>query len=446
MAETLIQPPELATAHEVAETLPPSEDAGFDFSKLEEQATEKDGMSPAATNPKSQEFKARAAKAEAARVPDNKPDTLKPDAKTAPEAAKVEAKPAAATAAPEAAKPAVVENPDKPKSLGQLFRDEQKQTKELRAKAEGLENRLKELESKPHTPADDPEKKKLTARLEELESEIRFVNYEKSGEFRDKYHQPYLKKSQELTKEAGELVVDRPDGTYSAMSTQEFWDVVTSPTLNDAVKAARELFPDDPTKANQVLGMRKEIKASWDTMQQAKEEYRTKGAEREKQTQLQEQQKRAQEEAQSALEKDEDEKDWMRQSETALKRAELKDIFQVDESDSKGKELWTKGFNDVDFAFGKGPKDANGKHLNSDGAVATKADFIYAYSVLRNKAGAMNYVAYKYRTEKARTAELEKELAQYRGSQPTPGAPKGDKAPNAEGGSLEDRLESFVGG
>ncbi len=434
-ALALAPAPELATAAATADALPPSTDAGFDFSKLESQGVNNDG-SPAKENPASR-------KPEPAPKPEVKPAEPKPEVKPAAEVKPDAAKPDAAVKPAEAGSEV---KPDKPLTGWQFGRQKEKEAKELQTKLEAAEARAKQLESKPHTPADDPERQKLAARLEELESEIRFVNYEKSAEFRDKYQQPYQKKAQELTKEAGELIVDRPDGTFTAMTSAEFWDVVTAPSLNDAVKAARALFPEDHTKANQVLAMRKEVKASWDSMQQAKEEYRTKGAEREKQNQLQEQQKRQQQEHETKAQAEARQSKWAEMNDAALKNPNLKEFFQAADDDAKGKELLTKGLKAADRAFGVGDRDTDGNLLGDDGKPVSEDDLIALHSVVRNKAGAFNYVANRYRAANARIAELEKELEQFRGSQPTGGKPAADKPANGDGGAMEDRFESMFKG
>lgn len=353
----------------------------------------------------------------------------KPEAKVDP---KPEPKPAPAKQ-PEAAKPEVKDGTAKPtKTAWQLVREREKELAEIRSKHELVERELNELKSKPPTPADDPEKKRLAARLDELEAEMRYVNYEKSTEFKEKYQQPYTDKAKALTAEAQELIVETESGARN-LTPQEFWGVVSAASVNEAVMAAKALFPDDPTKANLVLGWRKEITGAWKAMESAKAEYKVKGAEREKEMATKKEQERTQTEAQKRQADEARMMKWKEANEVAFKNETLKDLFQAAEEDSKGKELLTKGLKAADRAFGVGDRDAEGNLLGDDGKPLDEDSLIALHSGVRNKAGAFNYVAYKLRSTVAKVADLEKQLEQYKKSEPGVGSTPSDKKESKSG-------------
>lgn len=263
-----------------------------------------------------------------------------------------------------------------------------------------LETRVKELESGSAKPADDPEKKALSERLtkaeqraKELEDEFRYVNYEKSTEFREKYQQPYENLQKQLQSEALELIVETADGSARSLTAEEFWNVATQPDLNSAVKAARELFPDEPDKRNILLDYRKQIKRSWETMNAAKQEYRTKGAEREqqKQQQLAELSQKEKAEYQTEVE--------------AL--AEQNPQYFKPGEDAKENEIREKAEKVVDAAL-----DSDKPNLKH---------------VARIRQAAIAFPIVKARLEKAlaRTAELEAKIAEYEKSTPAAGQVEG---------------------
>jgi hypothetical protein len=315
------------------------------------------------------------------------------------------------TGKPQEPKPAEPE-PPKQKRPWEIVREKEKEIAGLNEKYNRVEKELNELKSRPATPANDPEKERLSKRLNELEDEIRYVNYEKSTEFIEKHHKPYLEFAGNVAAEAMELIVEDGNGGGRQLTRNEFWDIVGKPTVNEAIMAARALFPDDPTKANHVLSMRKDIKLAWNKIEQVKHEFKLKGAEREKEMLI----KRQQEEAKQAEAVKQKAEKWRTLNDAAVKNERLKDFFVAAEDDPKGKELLTKGFKEADLAFNQGqPVDGEGEPMKED-------DLIELWSGVRNKAGAFNYVAYRYRLANSRIAELEKELAEFKTSEPKGGA------------------------
>lgn len=378
--------------------------------------------------------------AQIAPQPDSKP-TPEPKAAPAPakEAAKSEPKPEGkpaedgledepkGDAKPADQQPAATAAPAK-KTAWQLVRERERELKEAKEAHAAATKELAELKSKPQTPANDAEIKQLREQLAKYEEEIRYTNYEKSKEFQEKYFQPYQDTAKRLTVEAQELVRE-VDGQFVAVKAEEFWNVVTAPTLGAAAQAAKDLFPNDPTSASHLLSMRKEVQQSWNAMHQAKEEYRVKGAEREKMQKAESERMARETELKQKETLTARQQRFREMSETALNEPKLADLFKAADDDAKGKELLTKGFKSADRAFGEGERNETGELVDDNGKPLDEDQLLAIYSSVRNKAGAFNYVSYKYRNALNEVSELKKKLAQYESS--TPGA---GTAPGTEGG------------
>jgi hypothetical protein len=405
-AAPAVTPPPAATPP--PET-PPAQPAGNEDADLEQSFRDLDsGKFEPRTNQDSKPGKPAAQPAkpaeppkEAAKPPGDKPP--EPDAKQKP-ADKPEEKPKE--------KPGDTPAESKQKRPWEIVREKEKTIAELTQKYTAIERELAELKSKPSTPAVDAEKEKLRQDLKEAHEELRYANYSKHPEYTEKFEKPYNELAKNLTAKAMELVVD--DGEQPrALTAKEFWEVIGTPSLNHAIVAARRIFPDDPTKATQIVNMRNQITDAWNAMEAAKREYKEKGAEREKEALT----KKQQEEARAVQADQERAAKWRAMNEAAVKNERLKEFFVAAEDDPKGKELLTKGMQDADLAFNQGkPLEEGGKAVEGD-------DLIELWSGVRNKAGAFNYVAYRYRMANARIAELEKELADYKASEPAGGKP-----------------------
>lgn len=314
------------------------------------------------------------------------------------------------------------------KTAWQLVREREKELKEAKEAHAAATKELAELKSKPQTPANDAEIKQLREQLAKYEEEIRYTNYEKSQEFKEKYFQPYQDTAKRLTAEAQELVRE-VDGQFVPVKAEEFWNVVTAPTLGAAAQAAKDLFPNDPTSASHLLSMRKEVQQSWNAMHQAKEEYRVKGAEREKMQKAEAERVARETELKQKESLTARQQRFREMSEAALNEPKLADLFKAADDDAKGKELLTKGFKSADRAFGEGERNEQGELVGDDGKPLDEDQLLAIYSSVRNKAGAFNYVSYKYRSALNEVAELKKKLAQYESSTPGVGT-----APGSEGG------------
>lgn len=308
-----------------------------------------------------------------------------------------------------------------PKALRDAYEALKLKHKPLEQTVKTLEAKLAELEKRPPAPADDPERKalteKLTAaekRLAELDEEMRYIDYERSSEFKTKYQEPYERLATSVVKSVTEINVLDENGTPRPSTPQEFWKVVTAKTVDEALSLAEQIY-GSPAKAAYVMKQRDAVLESWQAMDQAKQEFRTKGAERVKQMQ-----------EQSAAQLKTEREMFTRLTTEAIEKYPI--YFKPEEGDSKGNELLTKGFQMADLAF-------------SDTSNLKPEERVALHAKVRNKAAGFDRLAYKFNTSQKRIAELEAELKAIRQSTPGSGdLPTGGKKP----GTWEDELDKLA--
>lgn len=241
---------------------------------------------------------------------------------------------------------------------------------------------------------------KLEARHKELETEIRYLDYEKSPEFKEKHYQPYVEKCQNAVASVQELKVAQADGTSRVATADDLWKIVEIPNTEDALTAAEELF-GSAAKANFVVNLRNEIRQANNTMQKVKAEFRKNGEAR-----MQEFQKQSEAQHKQLAE------NWKTLNEQAIEK--YPQWFKADETDEKGKEVLAKGFELADLAF-SGRTDIPQEKM------------LALHSAVRNQAAGFRYAVHKWESAQARVTELEKELAQFKSSKPGKGETAGDK-------------------
>jgi hypothetical protein len=243
------------------------------------------------------------------------------------------------------------------------------------------------------------------------------VDYEKSPEFKEKFHKPWVDTYNEGVTEATRLSVPNvdsmgeKDGTARKLTKEEFDSIVTDPDLDSAIDKAEKLF-QNATRANQVLDYRKKFIAATRAMEAAKAEYKTKGAEMEKQTAVQ----RAETERQEAALWENHNKEWTEKNPQWTK---------ADEGDDEGAKKLELGYKAADIAFG------DTSHLTPEKRAKLFAD-------TRNRAAAFGHVAYKLEKAAARITELEAKLKEFEESEPGKGTLKSDTPPAEE--TFEQRL------
>jgi hypothetical protein len=146
-----------------------------------------------------------------------------------------------------------------------------------------LKQRIHELETKGVNPQ---EKEQYLERIAEYEKKIRgyeddlrYTNYSKSAEFKEKYQSRYDDRWKLAMGELGELTVPNPDGSERAFGTNDLLGLMNLP-LKEAYAKAQELYGD---LAGTVINHRTELRRIHDEMNHALEEAKTKASEREKQ-------------------------------------------------------------------------------------------------------------------------------------------------------------------
>jgi hypothetical protein len=316
--------------------------------------------------------------------------------------------PAKATKAAEKSEIQILEDTSKvaPPALRKAY-------EELKAKHKLINEELQKARTKPPV-QDDPEKVTMREtlaqrekRLAEVEDHIRFIDYEKSSEYKEKYHDPYLRTAENATREVQELRVPLADGTVRAATAEDFWSIVHIPNAEDALAAAEKLF-GSPSKATFVMEKRGEIRRAWAAGEQAKAEYRKTGIEREKTTQAE--RERA---SRESTEK------WKTLNEKTVE--ENPELYGSEEGDEEGNALLATGFERADAAFGGQITDLEtGKKRPP-----TADEMIQINSELRNKAAGFDRLAHRNTKLAARIAELEAQVAEYEKSGPSGGEPEG---------------------
>jgi exonuclease VII large subunit len=224
-------------------------------------------------------------------------DTNHPEQKPKPEvkAPKDTVKPEVKEPVNEPVKPAETQKPVKAKTLAEAKEMAQAEAKEWRQKYEALQKEAAKAK-------DDPEKKTLAERLAErekrladIEEELKYTNFEKTEEFKDRYQKPFLTAYEKGRKFVSQLqVVERKEQFDVEGETRER---VLQPGRQataadfDAVMRLYNFNPAEGSKlATQLFGeMAPDVKdyirdtqRLYEAQESAKEEFRAKGSEREK--------------------------------------------------------------------------------------------------------------------------------------------------------------------
>jgi len=311
---------------------------------------------------------------------------------------------------PEGASPKPGEKPDE-KIPAKTLRERKDQLERENA---SLAARVKELEEKNSDPTEHPEFKKnketleqREKRLAELEEEIRFTNYERSTEYREKYEAPFLDAyAAGRAKVSSFTLTDPGTGEPRQGTEQDFDQLMRITDDNAAAERAAELFGN---KAPIVLFHREEALKMNAARVKALDHYRKEGGEREKQRT--EQLSKMQREVATAFE-----------SESKAGVEKYSKWFKPVEGDAKSAEILERGFHFADVAFGKADKDADGNVIRR-----APAEMAKLHAAIRNKAGGFDHAIYLLNKERATVKQLQEKLKQYEDSGPGPGDGKGER-------------------
>lgn len=244
----------------------------------------------------------------------------------------------------------------------------------------------------------------LQKRTEELENEMRFVDYKKSAEFQQKYEQPYLDAWQAASTELSEITVtDEASGQVRAATPQDLLSLVNLP-LGQAREVAEMVFGKF---ADDVMAHRKTLRGLFDAQAKALNDARTKGAEREKMRveMMTKNQRELKEFAENT---------WDGAVKALHTEPKYGKYFTPTEGDEEANQRLTKGFEFVERALSDNLSDPN---LTAE----QRATAIKRHAALRHRAAAFGKVVHWLEQRDAKIAELEKELAQFKGSTPPAG-------------------------
>lgn len=268
---------------------------------------------------------------------------------------------------------------------------------------------------------------KAEQRAKELEDEIRFVDYQKSDEFKTKYRAPYEDAWKRAMTELSEITVPDGKGGERAVSTEDVLQLVNLP-LGQARDIADERFGKF---ADDVMAHRKEIRRLFEAQSQALEEAKAKGGEREKMRQ--EEMQNFQRSAGTEISQT-----WQQLTEGLL--ADPKNgVFFKPRVAEEGKELspedaaWNdaleKGENLVKEAWSLNPLD---KTIDSN----KRKEIVAKHLAVWKRAAAFGAVKSENIRLQSLITSLQKELAEYKSTTPST---EGGRQPSGGGGGGDAR-------
>lgn len=242
-------------------------------------------------------------------------------------------------------------------------------------------------------------------RLQELEQEIRFVNYAKSKEYQEKYEAPYQAAWKKAMSDLGELTLQDPvSGQERPLEPRDILSLVNM-DLRSARTKAVELYGEF---ADDVMAHRKEIRNLFEAQHQALEEARKGGAERDAQLA-----KQRQEQVESMVK--EITATWSEANQRAVSDERFGKFLKPIDGDEEGNRRLAKGFEMSDRAFRVSP-------LDPDLTAEQRADVIRLHAAVRNRSAAFGRIAYHNAQLEAKIAALTDELNKFKNAQPGTGA------------------------
>lgn len=296
---------------------------------------------------------------------------------------------------------------------------------QFKAKVASLEKELAESKGKLGKPGEPPPEiterlSKAETRVKELEEEIRFTNYQKSGEFQDQYQKPYEAAWARAVKELSEVTVTDGAGNVRPATAEDMLTLVNLP-LGKAREQANAMFGEF---ANDAMGHRKAIKELFDKQQEALQQAKSKADEWEKTRQ----------ETATKLHADIDKQVgeiWAKANTDATTDSKYGQYFTPRENDPDWNQRLAKGFELVDKAF----TDANPRdpRLTPD----QRKTIVERHAAVRNRAAAFGPLRNENERLTKRLAEVEKELSEYKateapqagGTRPAPKTPTATNDP-----------------
>ncbi len=295
-----------------------------------------------------------------------------------------------------------------------------------KTKAMQLEKENAELKSKQNgheVPKEALEKiNTLEARNKELEDEIRFTKYEKSQDYQDNYHKPYVEAWQRAVAEVQEITITDPNGQSRYGNSKDLLMLAQLP-LGKARQLANQLFGDS---ADDMMAHRRSIVELADKQHKALEEARAKGGEREQQKSIEQQAKtKAVQEKMAAA--------W----ETINSEAVAKyDFLRPVEGETERNERLEKAVKFVDESFNLNVHNAKTEQ--------ERQDILRRHSALRNRAIGFSVLKHENKSLKSELEALKKSLTEFQESEPTAGEAGHNKGSSMSADPMEAALQGLA--
>jgi hypothetical protein len=272
---------------------------------------------------------------------------------------------------------------------------------------------------------------KLQKDWEEAQNELKFVRYESSADFKERFEKPYISAYQAGMNRAAALKVierkDEGDPTSATVLQQarqgkpEDFDAIMSFADDDlAAERASELFGDK--KAALVLYHREEVMKANGAMRAAIKEYREKGTQWEKERSEQMNNHKT-----AAMQ--------MVEQMQAAAAEKFPSYFKPIENDTKGNEMLDKGNHMVKRII------ANGAPLAEGETQWTHQEYASHVAAFRNKAGGFDRIALQNVQLRKQVKEMQEKLKAYEESEPGDG--EGRRETAAAGGAEDDPFKQL---
>lgn len=244
----------------------------------------------------------------------------------------------------------------------------------------------------------------VTKKLDEVQNEMRFIDYTKHPEYQEKYQKPYEEAWQRAVSELSEInVVDPETNQPRTASAEDLMTLVNLP-LGKARELAEQYFGNF---ADDVMGHRKEIRKLFETQQKALKDAKEQGGTREKQMQETSQKKFA--EVTKAVTEI-----WEKSNSEIKADPKFGKFFAPVEGDEEGNARLQRGYELADSAFGKDPRDPS---LSAE----DRANIVRVHTAIRNRAAAFGRLVHSLSKAEAERDALKERLAKIESTTPATG-------------------------
>lgn len=268
---------------------------------------------------------------------------------------------------------------------------------------------------------------KIKARNSELEGAIALVDARKDQKFINEYQKPYEKAWTKAMQDLRSLTVDDPkSGEQRAIQPNDLLRVINVSDDLEASEIASELFGDEEGKL--VMRKREIIRDLFDKQQEYLDDVAKNGGK------MMEERARQQQEQDSKM-YGELEKVWHAASDELISTDTMKPYFAPIDGDDVATQKLEKGYEFVDDAMKKNPRDPK---LTAD----ERAKVIRAHAAVRHRAAAFTRMMHMDKKKSAIISDLSKRLAQYEEVEPEITSGQKPIAPNTGRRSAWDEVRA----